>query len=1022
MYFFKNKLSVFLLLAAFLVQTGAVFLFFPGLAKSQDDSTWPDNTNTAGETHSKTTDDGTSTTVYENEDPENIEIFIEHPMENSRISETVNLVARTSHEVEVLYFELVGEETRHFLANHEHDNVYLYEFNSREATNGSYYLIAEAHWEGREKRAIQRVVIENEVEPENYTEEDEQASSTQDYDDEHEEQENEEEEYSEDQTNTNNSSENTNEEDASHATDESEQVNESPLLNENEHQDSTSSAEILWENNPASSTSNTNLEEEDYRIKIDETPDIVHGPITIKARVNFVPDEIEFMVVGEEVRNVPARQIGPHLFTLAFSIDNHTKNQEYSISAVALKEGEEYSDTIKIKYEKEALEQSEDEIPELELEFMNPPSSVSGNAKIIVSANRSLDKVDFSVNGKISQKFSGQSELENTYHFIWPSLEFPDGVYEVSAGAIEFGVLQKSIVITIQVKNNFQEQENINTTDLSANTEDQNLAGELGLLEEEISPECKIKNIFNKDACDEFLALPVTCRLQGIKNKNSCQEYMGLDPVCREKKYSLAKCEKFLKLPAVCQEAEEFEGDSCKELVRQNSLPEDCRQAGIGAHVECEKYLLKKQMPAECQELGIESIEECNIETREAVTETEIKVTDIPQICLDNKIVNQGQCDSFIKERKQEKECELLEIGSDKECNDFLFDKYALDFCSYSGINSKEECRSFLFNHYKDILRCQKGDEWFCQNDFRENYLGRIIEKQTKFEAIRKELGREEAVETKVLRGRLGENNIIPFRDDNVVVRIKRAEEEILVNEDKEIIQTSPAVLIIDSDQDGLPDSTEERIGTDPFSKDSDGDGYDDNSEIENGYNPLGDGKVAENILSSIDQAILNNQKIKHPKTSGEVSEEYKVQKVETIENALEEVEAYLLSGTAEPNQVLTLYVYSDLPVVTTVQTDASGNWQYEFRNVLSEGDHEVYVVVNDNTGKVLKKSSPLNFFVKEARAVSVNDYFAAVSISNTSEAKTMINYYLVVAIALIASSIALFVFYIVYYRKKQTV
>jgi len=47
-----------------------------------------------------------------------------------------------------------------------------------------------------------------------------------------------------------------------------------------------------------------------------------------------------------------------------------------------------------------------------------------------------------------------------------------------------------------------------------------------------------------------------------------------------------------------------------------------------------------------------------------------------------------------------------------------------------------------------------------------------------------------------------------------------------------------------DSDGDGLGDMLEKAIGTDLNSRDSDNDGYDDKLEIENGYNPLGRGKI----------------------------------------------------------------------------------------------------------------------------------------------------------------------------------
>ncbi|MBU1202548.1 fibronectin type III domain-containing protein [Patescibacteria group bacterium] len=46
----------------------------------------------------------------------------------------------------------------------------------------------------------------------------------------------------------------------------------------------------------------------------------------------------------------------------------------------------------------------------------------------------------------------------------------------------------------------------------------------------------------------------------------------------------------------------------------------------------------------------------------------------------------------------------------------------------------------------------------------------------------------------------------------------------------------------VDSDRDGLIDSYEVAIGTDPLNYDTDGDGYNDGTEIKNGYNPKGPG------------------------------------------------------------------------------------------------------------------------------------------------------------------------------------
>lgn len=46
-----------------------------------------------------------------------------------------------------------------------------------------------------------------------------------------------------------------------------------------------------------------------------------------------------------------------------------------------------------------------------------------------------------------------------------------------------------------------------------------------------------------------------------------------------------------------------------------------------------------------------------------------------------------------------------------------------------------------------------------------------------------------------------------------------------------------------DTDGDGLTDVEEKGFGTDMNNEDTDGDGYLDGQEIDNGYNPLGEGK-----------------------------------------------------------------------------------------------------------------------------------------------------------------------------------
>ena len=56
---------------------------------------------------------------------------------------------------------------------------------------------------------------------------------------------------------------------------------------------------------------------------------------------------------------------------------------------------------------------------------------------------------------------------------------------------------------------------------------------------------------------------------------------------------------------------------------------------------------------------------------------------------------------------------------------------------------------------------------------------------------------------------------------------------------------------LLDSDTDGLTDSEEKFWGTDPNNSDSDHDSYLDGQEIENGYNPLGEGKISQLLIDS---------------------------------------------------------------------------------------------------------------------------------------------------------------------------
>ncbi|MFA6183610.1 MAG: Ig-like domain-containing protein [Parcubacteria group bacterium] len=163
----------------------------------------------------------------------------------------------------------------------------------------------------------------------------------------------------------------------------------------------------------------------------------------------------------------------------------------------------------------------------------------------------------------------------------------------------------------------------------------------------------------------------------------------------------------------------------------------------------------------------------------------------------------------------------------------------------------------------------------------------------------------------------------------------------------------------VDPDRDGVSNNEEYRLGLNPTNPDTDQDGFLDGDEIKNGFDPL---KSSPGDKS--DKMVFES-----PKEKGEIKkDEYKVETVELAN--FQEGKKLKLTGRALPNTYVTIYIYSD-PIVLTVKTDADGNWSYVLDKDLEDGNHQVYVAVTDNTGKITAKSEPLAF-VKTAEAASI--------------------------------------------------
>ena len=159
-----------------------------------------------------------------------------------------------------------------------------------------------------------------------------------------------------------------------------------------------------------------------------------------------------------------------------------------------------------------------------------------------------------------------------------------------------------------------------------------------------------------------------------------------------------------------------------------------------------------------------------------------------------------------------------------------------------------------------------------------------------------------------------------------------------------------------DPDNDNLNNNDEYRFGTNPNSPDTDRDGRVDGDEIENGRDPL-----LANSATSSDAVVYES-----PKENGkELGQIYQV-----VNTDYDKEKGELdISGKALPNSYVTIYMYSKDPVILTVKTDSDGNWLYTVDKP-EHGSHEVYLVVNENNGKVAAKS-PMFSFVQTAEAAT---------------------------------------------------
>jgi len=339
-------------------------------------------------------------------------------------------------------------------------------------------------------------------------------------------------------------------------------------------------------------------------------------------------------------------------------------------------------------------------------------------------------------------------------------------------------------------------------------------------------------------------------------------------------------------------------------------------------------------------------------------------------------------------------ECSRENILDANTCQAYTSQMNIVSECLVNNINDHDQCKKYLLNKYPTLVKCQNLKESEC-----ENYINNVLLSDLK-DPISNE-NNQKLVDSvgsvavvnpqektiKVVDKSSGQSSDvkaenIPLSSANSNVSVKL----VATSNSNEQKYLSPVAISFDSNGNGISDDMEARLGS----------------------------KIDTSKLTGVDKAIADGKSLEQPKFKKEalISGVLTVEKVNNGDN--NSSNNIRFQGKATPNQLLTLFIYSTMPIVITVKADANGNWVYDLDKSLINGKHEAYVVINNSEGRILEASLPKPFFIDEARAVAMEEFVRiedASSVSVPESSDSFIRTYVAAGLGFIALLIVIFLF-----------
>ena len=239
---------------------------------------------------------------------------------------------------------------------------------------------------------------------------------------------------------------------------------------------------------------------------------------------------------------------------------------------------------------------------------------------------------------------------------------------------------------------------------------------------------------------------------------------------------------------------------------------------------------------------------------------------------------------------------------------------------------------------------------------------------------------------------------------DRVNQEIDKLEVSVSKHQENKIQETKK--LFKDSDEDGIPDAEEIRIGTDPLNPDSDNDGFLDGAEYKEGYNPLNP--------SPAKKIVYQDPREKAPKKA----DIYFVEQIKS--EVLPDGQSVLkIKGKGLPNSFVTLYIFSK-PIVLVVKTDEKGNWEYILDKPLADGQHTIYATTTNNSGEMDARSESFVFAKNQDKVFRIFESVHLAEVSSPIYALEKKYTILIGAIVFLNIILALFLIGVLTVKRKE--